>query len=53
MPELLIILFASCVFGGLWWLLSKIGANPFVVAAVSMFGALLVFVSRTLFGIPL
>lgn len=53
MPELLIILIASLVFGGAWWGLSRLGASPFVIAAGSFFLAMLVFVSRSLFGVPL
>ena len=50
---LIIILFASAVFGGLWWGLSRLGAPAFVVAALSLFGALLVLMSQSLMGLRL
>lgn len=50
---LLIVIIASLVFGCAWWGLSRLGAPVAVVAGVSLFLALLVFVSRTLLGIPL
>lgn len=53
MSDLLIVVVASLVFGGAWWGLSRLGASAFVVAAGSFFLAMLVFVSRTLFGVPL
>lgn len=53
MPELLIVLVAALVFGGAWWGFTRLGASVFVVAAGSFFLAMLVFVSRTLFGVPL
>jgi hypothetical protein len=49
----LVILAAVAVFGGSWWLLSKNGAHVFFVASVSLLLALLVYSSRTLFGLPL
>jgi hypothetical protein len=49
----LVILVASAVFGGSWWLLSKNGAHVFFVAMISLLLALLVIQSRTLFGLPL
>jgi hypothetical protein len=50
---LLILLIASLVFGGLWWGLSRLGANVFVVAAVAFFFALLVLSSQSLLGFKL
>lgn len=51
--DLLVLIIAALVFGGVWWGLSRLGANAFWVAALSFFAAMLVYLSRTLFGIPL
>jgi hypothetical protein len=51
--DIIVILVASIVFGGAWWGLSRLGAPVAVVAALSLFVALIVWQSRTLFGLPL
>lgn len=48
-----LLIVTATVFGGCWWGLSKLGANVFLVAALSLLLALLVYSSRTLLGIPL
>lgn len=51
--DLLVLLIAAAVFGGVWWGLSKLGANVFIVAAAAFFLAMIVYISRSLFGLPL
>jgi hypothetical protein len=46
MNTLLWVVVASAVFGALWWLLSRVGAPLFVVAAVSFAGGVLVLISN-------
>lgn len=50
---ILIIVFAGLAFGALWWGLSRLGAPPFVVAAVSFAVGALVLVSNGMLGIKL
>lgn len=49
----IVILAASALFGGVWWGLSRLGANVFIVAALAMLAALVVLESRAFLGIPL
>lgn len=51
--DLLVLLIAAAVFGGVWWGLSKLGANVFIVAALAFLAGMLVYLSRTLLGVPL
>jgi hypothetical protein len=48
------LIFAAAVagaFGGVWWGLSRLGANAFVVPFLSALAALLVFLSHSLLGV--
>lgn len=47
---LIFALFIALAFGGVWWGLSRLGANTFVIAFLS---ALAVFFSHSFFGIKL
>lgn len=51
--DLIVLVIAAAVFGGVWWGLSRLGAHSFFVASLSFLAGLVVFVSRSLFGIPL
>lgn len=48
-----VLIAASAAFGAMWWLLSHLKAHIFVIAAVSLLFALIVWQSRSLLGIPL
>jgi hypothetical protein len=41
----------ALAFGGVWWLLSRLGANIFLVAFLSALAACIVFFSHSLLGI--
>lgn len=48
------LIFAAAVaeaFGGVWWGLSRLGANAFVVPFLSALAGLLVFLSHSLLGV--
>ena len=49
----IVLIAASAVFGFVWWGLGRLGAHTFVIAAVSLLAALIVWQSRSLLGIPL
>lgn len=49
----IVLIASSAAFGGVWWLLSHLKAHIFVIAAVSLLAALVVWQSRSLLGIPL
>jgi hypothetical protein len=51
--DLLVLVIAAAAFGGVWWGLSKLGAHSFFVASLSFLAGLIVFVSRSLLGVPL
>ncbi len=51
--DILVLLIASAVFGGVWWGLSRLNASVFITASLSFFLAMLVYLSRSLFGIAL
>lgn len=53
MNELILLVVSAAVFGGVWWGLGKLTTNPFVVAAVSFFCAMLVYASQSIFGYKL
>jgi hypothetical protein len=43
----------ALAFGGVWWGLSRLGANAFVVAFLSALAGLLVFLTHSLLGVQL
>ena len=53
MLELLFYVVVCAVFGGVWWGLTKLNANAFVVPFLSALAAALVLLSRSLLGVPL
>lgn len=53
MNELILLVVSGVAFGGVWWGLSKITANAFVIAAVSFFAGLLIYASQSIFGYKL
>lgn len=50
---LIFALFIALAFGGVWWGLSRLGANAFVVAFLSALAGCAVFFSHSFFGIAL
>lgn len=50
---LIFALFIALAFGGVWWGLSRLGANTFVIAFLSALAAFAVFFSHSFFGIKL
>lgn len=51
--DIVVLLIASAVFGGVWWGMERLQASVFFVAALAFLAAMLVYASRTLFGLPL
>jgi len=52
-PDLVLVVVASLVFGGVWFGMSKVTTNVFAITTVSMLAALLVYTSRSIFGFGL
>lgn len=53
MNDLILVVAASLSFGGVWFGMSKVTANQFAVATVSMLAGLIVYTSRSIFGFGL
>jgi uncharacterized membrane protein len=53
MIELLFYAVVCAVFAGVWWGLTRLNANAFVVPFLSALAAVLVLLSRSLLGVPL
>jgi hypothetical protein len=50
---LIFALFISLAFAGVWWGLTRLGANLFLIAFLSALAACAVFFSHSFFGIKL
>lgn len=49
--SLIFALAIALAFGGVWWGLSRLGANTFVIAFLSALAAALVLLSHSLLGV--